>query len=143
MTIMKRDPRYVARAKAMSFDLAAPVISHTDDEKASYFWSRYNEKVDPFVKYKEFWDRTAVDFEIHISHMKGFYKRYVLKTNGWSEEKFILVTNEIFERGMNFNQFSYDKCSKLYDNGDLDSQKRRRRTPERTRRAPERRRRRV
>lgn len=137
-SIMRRDPRFIAKSRAMTFDLPESAIIHTVEEKASYFWSRYNEQVDPFEKYKDFWKNTAIDFEIHISHVKNHYKRYVLgigwDKEKWSEDKFIAVSNEIFERSMNFNQFSYDKCSKLYDGGDLDSQQRRRRTTERRRR---------
>lgn len=134
---MNKSARYVAPQLAMKFDSPTRIIPFTDDEKASYFWSRYNDKVDPFTRYKSFWVSSAIDPEITIRKLKDFYKKYVLK-QGWTEEKFIRITNELFSRELVVNQFSFDMLLKLYDRGELSgrqiAERRRRPSAERIRR---------
>lgn len=134
---MKKDPRFIAPQKAMQFDSPTPIIPPTDDEKAAWFWSRYNSKIDPFVKYKAYWKSSAIDPEITIRKLKDFYRTYVLK-QGWSEEKFLTIVHEIFERDLPMVQFSFDAMLKLYISGELRRQLRhpvrRRKNVERIRR---------
>lgn len=119
---MKRNPRYVSPQGSLSFDNYEEAVVHSDEEKASYFMSQYNEIVDPFKRFPRYWQSTAIDFDITLSQIKKAYKRYVLGSFEWSEDKFVAVLNEMFERELAFNPFSFDWISKLYDKEQLDSQ---------------------
>lgn len=107
---------------ALSFDNIREAVVLSDEEKASYFLSQYNELVDPFESYPSYWESTALDYDITLAKVREGYKRYVLGNFCWTEDKYVAVINEIFEREMTFTQFSFDRISKLYDREDLDSQ---------------------
>jgi len=128
-----KDPRFnPSKISPLVFDnFEAPIAIRAED-KAANFWARYNELEDPFVRFKRFWDRTTIDFEIHIRHVKTTYVKMVLEKK-WTEAKFVAITNEIFDRGLNPNSFSYDQMAKLYEAGEIGGQ-RRRRSQERRRR---------
>lgn len=129
---LRKDHRFIAKNSLIFDNNSGAVIDTTSEiEKCSFFWSRYMETVNPFEKFPKFWEKTAIEFEIHIKHIKDAYRRYVLN-GSWSEDKFIIVTNEIFDRELRFNQFDYDKFSREYDKGNLGSKRteRRRRVTE-------------
>lgn len=137
-TPLKRSARLLNPGGALNFDNAEQTVVLSAEEKASYFMSQYNEIVDPFRRFPGYWESTAIDFEITLGKIRDGYKRYVLGSFGWSEDKFVAVVNEIFDREMVFTQFSYDRISKLYDREELESQnersERRRRDLDRRRR---------
>jgi len=119
---LKRSTRLLNPGGALNFDNVGDAVVLSDEEKASYFMSQYNEIVDPFKRFPGYWDSTAIDFEITLGKIRDGYKRYVLGNFSWDEDKFVAVVNEIFDRDMTFTQFSYDRISKLYDREELDSQ---------------------
>lgn len=121
-TPLKRSARILNPQGALSFDNAEESVVLSTEEKASYFMSQYNEIVDPFRRFPGYWKSTAIDFEITLGKIRDGYKRYVLGSFEWTEDKFVTVVNEIFEREMTFTQFSYDRIARLYDREDLDSQ---------------------
>lgn len=121
-TPLKRSARILNPRGALNFDNTEQAVVLSADEKASYFLSQYNEIVDPFRRYPDYWASTAIDFDITLGKIRDGYKRYVLGSFSWTEDKFVTVVNELFERDMTFTQFSFDRISKLYDREDLDSQ---------------------
>lgn len=121
-TPLKRSARILNPGGALKFDNAEKSVVLSPDEKASFFMSQYNEIVDPFRRFPGYWETTALDFDITLAKVREGYKRYVLGSFGWDEDKFVAVVNEIFEREMTFTQFSFDRISRLYDREDLDSQ---------------------
>jgi len=121
-TPLKRSQRLLNPQGALNFDNTTEAVVLSDEEKASYFMSEYNSIVDPFTRFPGYWSNTALDFDIILAKLREGYKRYVLGSFGWTEDKFVTVVNEIFERDMTFTQFSFDRISRLYDREDLDSQ---------------------
>jgi len=121
-TALKRSARLLSPSGALNFDNTEQSVVLSADEKASYFMSQYNEIVDPFKRFPSYWESSAIDFDITLAKIRDGYKRYVLGSFGWDEDKFVAVVNEIFDRDMTFTQFSFDRISRLYDREDLDSQ---------------------
>jgi len=121
-TPLKRSARLLNPQGALSFDNATESVVLSEEEKASYFMSEYNRIVDPFTRFPGYWSSTALDFDITLAKIRDGYKRYVLGSFGWTEDKYVTVVNELFERDMTFTQFSFDRISRLYDREDLDSQ---------------------
>lgn len=119
---LKRSARFINPQGALSFDNVESAVVWSRDESASFFMSQYNEIVDPFRRFPQYWQNTAIDYEITLGKIKDGYKRYVLGDFDWSEDKFVTIVNEIFERELIFTQFSFDRISKLYDREALDSQ---------------------
>lgn len=121
-TPLRRNARFLSPQGALNFDNTEQAVVLSAEEKSSYFMSQYNEIVDPFRRFPLYWQNTALDFDITLGRIRDGYKRYVLGSFGWTEDKFVTVVNEIFERDMTFTQFSFDRISRLYDREDLDSQ---------------------
>lgn len=121
-TPLKKSARFLNTKGALNFDNGGDAVVLSAEEKASFFMSQYNEIVDPFRRFPNYWSSTALDFDITLAKLRDGYKRYVLGSFGWDEDKFVAVVNEIFERDMTFTQFSFDRISKLYDREELDSQ---------------------
>lgn len=121
-TPLKRSARILNPGGALKFDNTEQSVVLSSEEKASYFMSQYNEIVDPFRRFPSYWQNTALDYDITLKKVREGYKRYVLGSFGWEEDKFVAVINEIFERDMTFTQFSFERISRLYDREELDSQ---------------------
>lgn len=119
---LKSSVRILNPQGALSFDNVQESVVLSDEEKASYFLSQYNELMNPFERFPGYWESTALDYDITLAKLREGYKRYVLGKFSWTEDKYVAVINEIFEREMTFTQFSFDRISKLYDREDLDSQ---------------------
>lgn len=124
-TPLKRNARFLNTNGGLNFDNAKQSVVLSNEEKASFFMSQYNEIVDPFRRYPNYWENSAIDYDITLGKLRDGYKRYVLGTFCWSEDKFVTIVNEIFERELHFNQFSFDRISKLYEREELDSQNQR------------------
>ena len=125
-TPLKRSARLLNPQGALNFDNPGESVVLSAEEKASFFMSEYNSIVDPFTRFSSYWRSTAIDFDITLGKIRDGYKRYVLGSFEWTEDKFVTVVNEIFERDMTFTKFSFDRISRLYDREDLDSQNDRR-----------------
>jgi len=125
-TPLKRSARLLNPQGALNFDNPGESVVLSAEEKASFFMSEYNSIVDPFTRFSSYWRSTAIDFDITLGKIRDGYKRYVLGSFEWTEDKFVTVVNEIFERDMTFTQFSFDRISRLYDREELDSQNDRR-----------------
>lgn len=133
-TPLKSSLRILATELALPFD-GGPAVVLSDEERASYFMSQYNEIVDPFRRFPRYWELSGIDYEITLGQLRNSYKRYVLGSHGWTEDKFVAVAEQIFERELLFTQFSFDRMGKLYERRELDAQPReRRRDIERRRR---------
>lgn len=122
---LKRSTRFLSTNGGLNFDNLTQSVVLSNEEKASYFMSQYNEIVDPFRRFPGYWRNSSVDFDITLHQLREGYKRYVLGEFHWSEDKFVTVVNEIFERELSFNQFSFDRISRLYEREELDSQNQR------------------
>lgn len=124
-TALKRNARFLNTNGGLKFDNAEQSVVLSNEEKASFFMSQYNEIVDPFRRYPHYFENSAIDYDIILGNLRDGYKRYVLGSFHWSEDKFVTIVNEIFERELHFNQFSFDRISKLYEREELDSQNQR------------------
>lgn len=119
---LKKSARLLNPQGALVFDNAPESVVLSPEEKASFFLSEYNELVDPFTRFPHYWRTSALDPDVILAGVRNGYKRYVLGSFEWTEDKFVAVINEIFERDMEFTQFSFNAISRLYDREELDSQ---------------------
>lgn len=120
----RKDP-LLQGAQGLIFDNMKPedVFELTDAQKATKFLSKYMEVIDPFVTYKEYFQASAKGEAWDMKDVKTQYVALVLKGN-WSEEKYVTVINDIFENGAVFSPLTLDFRGRMYEAGQLASQKR-------------------
>lgn len=109
----------------LSFDNVASeeVIELTDEQKASRFLSKYQELVDPFVTYREYFEASAKGSGWDLKDVKTQYIKLVL-SGKWPEAKYVTVINDIFEHGAVFSPLVLDTRGRMYEQQALASQRR-------------------
>lgn len=124
---VRRDP-LMQRKTPLEFDNVErdELLALSDEQKQDRFLSRWMDTVHPFSAYPRVFkrgDRAADDANKIFREIKNFYKRYVI--NGeWSEKKYVIVINAIFEQRAMLGPLTIDRFGKTYDEGNLPSQRR-------------------
>lgn len=95
----------------------------TDEQKADSFLSKYLSKVDPFEKYKKYFETSAKSNDHIMRDIKLYYKKLVLE-GSWSERKYVMVVNDILENRIVLTVITLDRSGMMYEKGLLASQRR-------------------
>lgn len=119
----KHNPLFKEQQGLQFDNVNEPITILTEDQKVDKFLSKYLEVVNPVSTYKSYFESSAKEINHILKEIKNYYKKLVL--NGtWSEKKYVLVINDIFENKMLFSINTLDISGLKYDKGTLQNQSR-------------------
>jgi len=115
----RKDP-FLTGLKGLQFEgINEEEISElTDEQKATAFLSRYQEKYDPFIAFKNYFEASVKGEAWDMRELKNYYLKLVIRGN-WSEEKLITVVNSIYRENQSMSPTVVDARGRKYDNGAL------------------------
>lgn len=116
----KHNPLFKEQQGLQFDNINDPITILTEDQKVDKFLSKYLEVVNPVSTYKSYFESSAKEINHILKEIKNYYKKLVL--NGtWSEKKYVLVINDIFENKMLFSVNTLDISGLKYDKGTLEN----------------------
>lgn len=95
----------------------------TEDQKVDAFISKYMDVFDPVKTYEKYFESSAKGVDHILRDVKLYYKKLVLNGN-WTEKKYVVVINDIFENRITFSVATLDRSGLLFEKELLGSQRR-------------------
>lgn len=95
----------------------------TEDQKTDAFISKYMDVFDPIKTYEKYFKSSAKSVDHILRDVKLYYKKLVLQGE-WSEKKYVVVINDIFENNTPFTVVTLDRNGLLFEKEQLASQRR-------------------
>jgi len=99
------------------------VTELTEDQKVDAFISKYMEIFDPIETFSKYFESSAKGVDHILRDVKLYYKKLVLQGN-WSEKKYVVVINDIFENRIPLTVVTLDRSGLLFEKEKLNSQRR-------------------
>lgn len=127
---VKRNPLF-QKETPLSFDnvSADELLELTSDQKQDSFMSKWQNAVNPYDTYPKVFRRGELAGDRVLHDVKLYYKKYVIESD-WTEKKYVMVINTVFENRGLINAFTIDKMGKMFDNESLPAQVRLKRDQE-------------
>lgn len=115
----RNDP-FLSGLKGLDFDGVdeEEITELTDEQKATVFLSKYQEKYDPFITFKNYFEASVKGEAWDMRELKNYYLKLVVRGN-WSEEKLVTVVNSIYRDNQTMSPVVIDARGRKYDNGSL------------------------
>lgn len=96
----------------------------TDEQQATRFMSRWQEKVDPLIRYKDYFESSAKTSGHILKEIRRFYLQLVVNGN-WSDGKFVAVVGKIMSDNQHtVNAPTLDVVGRQYDREQIKTQRR-------------------
>lgn len=118
---IRRHPLYQGEP-TLDFGEDLDITELTEEQKCSLFLSKYQELVDPLVKYEKYFNSTAKGIDHIFRDVKLYYKKLVLEGT-WTEKKYVTVLDDIFSNRAIFSVVTLDRAGLMFDRGGLSSQR--------------------
>ena len=97
----------------------------TEEQQATRFMSRWQEKVDPLIRYKDYFESSAKTSSHIFKEIRRFYLQLVINGN-WSDGKFVAVVGKIMSDNQHtVNTPTLDVVGRQYDREQIKTQRRR------------------
>ena len=97
----------------------------TEEQQATRFMSRWQEKVDPLIRYKDYFESSAKTSDHIFKEIRRFYLQLVVNGN-WSDGKFVAVVGKIMSDNQHtVNTPTLDVVGRQYDREQIKTQRRR------------------
>lgn len=122
----KHHPFYKGHSMLDFGEQTEDLLVKTDRQKMDGFLSKYMDLFNPVEEYEKYFQNSAKTVDHILKEVKTFYKKLVID-GGWSEKKYVVVLNDIFENNVPLSLPVLDNKGFLFDKEMLDSQKVRRR----------------
>lgn len=116
-----RHPLYQGE-NALDFGEDFNLTELTPEQETDAFLSKYQQIVDPIVKYSKYFESSAKGIDHIFRDVKIYYKKLVIEGN-WSEKKYVAVLDDIFTNRAVLTITTLDLAGLRYDNGKLTSQR--------------------
>lgn len=120
----RRNPLMKGEA-TLDFGLEAEEdIAITDEQKTDAFMSKWMDVVDPFVRYKKYFESAAKDDAHILLEVKRYYRKLVID-GSWTEKKYVAVVNDCMNNNMTITPVTLDVKGRMYDDGKMSTGARR------------------
>ena len=120
----KRDPLLTGQEPLIADDEVEEDGYLTEEQEATIFMSRWQERVDPFVQYEEYFRSSAKSSGHILKEIRQFYIKLVV--NGvWSDKKFVAVIDRLMQDSQYISAPSMDAVGRQYDRDRIRTQRRR------------------
>ena len=97
----------------------------TEEQQATRFMSRWQEKVNPLIRYKGYFESSAKTSGHIFKEIRRFYLQLVVNGN-WSDGKFVAVVGKIMSDNQHtVNTPTLDVVGRQYDREQIKTQRRR------------------
>lgn len=94
----------------------------TPEKEREAFLSKYQELVDPLIKYEKYFSASAKSTSHIFREIKVNFKKLV-QEGSWTEKKYVEVLDDIFTNRATLSVFTLDAAGLRYDKGQLASQR--------------------